>query len=267
MAAAAGAAFLAPSQAIPVLTQARDKASRELATTLDWALAAAYFAGDKWAELEATADRLLAAEPDRERAFTLKVVALLSQEELVAAQKLLEARIAAHPDEHDDYEELMQAYFRNGDYQKGAALADKLVASGEATANTYNELAWAALFRPPLKDRDVEYAQRSVAMSRSQVEAYLHTLATLYAETGKVVEARQTLLEAVDLRTTGDPAPADWYVLGRIAEGYGLPDAARRAYQKALSTKVSPSKPFSVELLAKGRMDKLPAAVADLPAP
>ena len=60
----------------------------------------------------------------------------------------------------------------------------------------------------------------------------LHTLAALYAENGKSVEARQALLKAMDRHGSDDPGSSDWYVLGRIAENYGVRDAALAAYKR-----------------------------------
>lgn len=60
----------------------------------------------------------------------------------------------------------------------------------------------------------------------------LHTLAALYAESGKSVEARQALLKSMDTRGSYDPQSSDWFVLGRIAEAYGVRDAAVSAYKR-----------------------------------
>ena len=51
-------------------------------------------------------------------------------------------------------------------------------------------------------------------------------------ESGKSVEARQALLKGMDKRGTDDPASDDWFVLGRIAENYGVRDVAIAAYKR-----------------------------------
>jgi hypothetical protein len=54
----------------------------------------------------------------------------------------------------------------------------------------------------------------------------------LYAENGKSSEARDALLQSVDKQDDEELQAADWYVVGRIAENYGITDAAVEAYQK-----------------------------------
>ena len=60
----------------------------------------------------------------------------------------------------------------------------------------------------------------------------LRTLAAVYAELGKTPEALENLRRAVQFRKAGLD-DGDWYVLGRIAEQYGLNDVAAGLYRKA----------------------------------
>jgi predicted Zn-dependent protease len=88
--------------------------------------------------------------------------------------------------------------------------------------------------RPPYS-----LAHARIAMQRGGGSALLHTLASLYAETGKSLEAREALLQSMDDAGRDEPAPHDWYVLGRIAENYGATDAALAAYKKVDKPKES----------------------------
>jgi hypothetical protein len=54
----------------------------------------------------------------------------------------------------------------------------------------------------------------------------------LYAEINEASQARDLLLQSMDLRGREEPDLEDWYVLGRIAEQFGLKDAAVEAYHK-----------------------------------
>ena len=66
----------------------------------------------------------------------------------------------------------------------------------------------------------------------------LHTLAAVYAELGKTSEALENLRRAVAIR--GERIDeADWYVLGRIAEQYGLGEVAAGLYRKVLTKKAA----------------------------
>jgi hypothetical protein len=85
---------------------------------------------------------------------------------------------------------------------------------------------------------------RSAAGERPALRpAGLHTLAAVHAERGEPAKALEALEQSIDLRE-GKPRSDDWYVLGRIAEAYGLADAAIPLYRKVappnVNTAVSP---------------------------
>lgn len=101
-------------------------------------------------------------------------------------------------------------------------------------AADYNNLAWVSLFKPNgVTDQDLERGRRSVNMEPRN-RAALHTLATLYAETGRYEDARKLLDQAMSLGYDMDPQSEDWYVLGRVAEGYGFREAALKAYDRVM---------------------------------
>lgn len=263
-AAAAAALSDAPGEAVGLLERARQSASPELAKAIDWALAAAYLNGEKLADLDKVSARLYAAEGPTARALGLRLDVLRRLERTVELEALAQKRLVENPGDKVALGRLMAHKLREGDYAGGASLGEKLVASGAATADDYNELAWLSLFAGRVNDRTVELAQRATSMTESSVRAYLHTLASVDAELGKSAEAREILVKSLELRLEDAPDPADWYVIGRIAENYALADAARAAYQRTLATKVDPATPGSVELLAKRRLDALgPAQLAE----
>ena len=68
----------------------------------------------------------------------------------------------------------------------------------------------------------------------------MRSLAAVYAELGKTQDALETLRRAAQFRNAGLD-DGDWYVLGRIAEQYGLNDvaaglAARRRSRRPAAT-------------------------------
>ena len=117
----------------------------------------------------------------------------------------------------------------------------------------YNNIAWNALLSGKDLDRALEDARQ--AMQNGGGSALLHTLASLYAETGKSLEAREALLKSMDDAGRDEPAPHDWYVLGRIAENYGATDAALAAYKRVDKPKESIAS--STWVLAERRLKSL----------
>ena len=99
-------------------------------------------------------------------------------------------------------------------------------------ASEYNSLAWVGLFGPAVSDQALEYARKSVNLTKSENRAALHTLAALYAVTGRYEDARELMEKCLALTVDGQPRDYDWYVFGLIAEGYGFPASARVAYLK-----------------------------------
>lgn len=94
----------------------------------------------------------------------------------------------------------------------------------------YNNGAWYAAIAGQVDEQAIEWAERAAEISGYAQAATLHTLATVYAEAGRPREARQVLLQAIDSGQQGEVAPHDWYVLGRLAELYGFPEAAHELY-------------------------------------
>ena len=75
-------------------------------------------------------------------------------------------------------------------------------------------------------------------MSQYNVHAYLHTLATIYAEMNKVSEAKQLIFKILNKRGDQGLTNADYYILGRNAETMGLPDTAKIYYKKVKKNEV-----------------------------
>ena len=78
----------------------------------------------------------------------------------------------------------------------------------------------------------IAIGQKAVQTSKSRDFSSLHTLAALYAETGKTGEARQLILDGMDAAGQDEPDGSSWYVFGRIAEQYDIRDAALADYER-----------------------------------
>ena len=100
----------------------------------------------------------------------------------------------------------------------------------------FNNLAWNAVARGMADKQALDDATTAVKRTSAEDAASLHTLAAVDAELGHTAEALENLRLSVQLR--GDQTrDADWYVLGRIAQRYGLLDVAAGLYHKVPSAK------------------------------
>jgi tetratricopeptide (TPR) repeat protein len=94
--------------------------------------------------------------------------------------------------------------------------------------------AWSAVVSDNVTPQALDEALAAVKESGRAGTANpvcLRTLAAVYAELGKTPDALENLRHAVQLRG-GRLDDGDWYVLGRIAEQYGLNDLAAGLYRK-----------------------------------
>jgi len=99
-----------------------------------------------------------------------------------------------------------------------------------------NDVAWAAVLSGKVTQRALAQALAAVKLNKSENADCLRTLAAVDAELGKTPDALENLRQAVQLR--GERMDGgDWYVLGRIAEQYGLNDVAAGLYRKVPPTR------------------------------
>ena len=117
-----------------------------------------------------------------------------------------------------------------------------------------NDPAWAAVAADNVSQQVLDDAISAVKQTKQENAARLRTLATAYAELGKTSEALENLRRAVELRGERIDG-ADWYVLGRIAERYGLNEVAAGLYRKVPAGHTAASD--SVYALAQRRLKKV----------
>jgi hypothetical protein len=133
-------------------------------------------------------------------------------------------------------------------------LRGEIIADGKATSEIYDNNAWSGLF-VGVTEADLDHALRAVQMRNGHEASSLHTLGCVYADLGRFGEARKTLVALLEQRNRGKAESIDYYIIGRIAEGLGLKDAARTAYKK-LEKPVKKS-PSSTYHLAQRRLERL----------
>jgi transglutaminase-like putative cysteine protease/Flp pilus assembly protein TadD len=201
--------------------------------------------------------RLLAASPGSDHAERLHIRALLALDRWDEIRTLAGKRLQRSADDTEALQMLVDADLRAGDLNQAEARLREIVKSGKAKANDYNELAWLLLERGRVDDEALDLGQRAATLSEYRRAAYLHTLASLYAEKGRTAESYRILVQALDARGNDTAGPDDWYVFGRLAEQYGLPDVARKYYKRVSPPKSPAEEPMSTHALAVRRLAAL----------
>jgi tetratricopeptide (TPR) repeat protein len=257
----AAASLLAGSKAsdkvLPLLLTCQEAAPEGTRrTAIDLSLAFSYQRLKRYADMADTAQRLAGAAPGSRRAYVLLNTALARLGRWDEVRRLAEQRLADNAEDKLALESLYEAAEKRGDLEEAEKHLQRLVDSGKADDTNFNNLAWLALFHGKVDDRAVETAQRAVMLDDYKDPSSLHTLASLYVELGKATEAYQIILQALEAGD-GAPEPHDWYVFGRLAEQYGLPDAARRYYARVMAPGPEAADSISTWRLAQQRLTVL----------
>ncbi len=179
---------------------------------------------------------------------------LLWTKQVDVLKKLLTEAWKAQPNSPRAQNDLLEYYLT----RPNPSEAEAFIASQNLTlsANQANTLAWDELFMPPpLPPQAQTYALQSVTETQEKKSYNLNTLAAVYAEEGRLDAAHEVFLKSLQVANRQTLLPSDWYVVGLMAEGYGLTDEARRAYLKIPPTSLDP---LSVSILAQRRLAKIP---------
>jgi tetratricopeptide (TPR) repeat protein len=172
------------------------------------------------------------------------------------AERIAEERLQHLPGDIDAIRALVASAIARRDYAKIPALSQSILAEGNVSASDLNEVAWSSLFTGRVDQSDIEAALKA-ANSGKKNAGILHTLGCVYAEAGKTKEARDVLLEAMDLLDLDEPDSNYWFGFGRIAEQYGERDVAIADYTRAIKPENPADIPDSSYRLAQIRLEAL----------
>jgi tetratricopeptide (TPR) repeat protein len=229
--AAAALAGGASADAVPILRNARDSAqSAEDRSTWGAALATS-LAWRKQYEEALTVARLAAREaPDSSSAAAAVWFSLEKLERWDEMAAFGRERLSARPDDPISFRVAIRAAAGSGDFDEMIRLARKQLERGVGEAwYAWNEIAWGAVCRGKADEGDIDAGRRAVDLSKAKPEV-TNTLAALYAQAGRQDEARALLRKLIGDTPEAQLTDGDWYLVGRVAEGDGLPHSALLAY-------------------------------------
>jgi tetratricopeptide (TPR) repeat protein len=247
------------AQGIALLEAAqKDAVSERDKTNILLALAEGYSLQDNFAKLLEVSSALLKQEPESKLAFSENVQALMGLGRFDEAISLADERLKLLDGDVDALRMKMETEAVRGNFAAARAWARKIVDQGKQDAEVFNEIAWYALFTGKVEDADIDAAIKSTQLATDNPHI-LHTLACLYAVTGKAKEAHDLLVRSMDDLNLDEPNDDYWYALGLIAEQYGERDIAIADYRKLKKPTYVLAIPTSSYRLAQTRLKALGA--------
>jgi hypothetical protein len=245
--------------ALPLLTRAREAARTDAEKlALDLALARSYQESDRWAELEAVAHRLEKSWPNSGLAFHYTQWARIHQkrwEEVTAAAK---ERLERLPEDMTATRVQVESADARGAFAEMRSLMEPVIAGARATSLEYNEYAWMSLLQRPVPDKAVEFARQAYDETQGREPAIAHTLACVYAATGKPREARDLLIKGMSRLGNSDKLDdSAWFGFGLVAEAYGDVESARDYFSRVEKPKKALIPSSSLYAMAQQRMAAL----------
>ncbi len=179
--------------------------------------------------------------PESETAVALLLLALQEKGLRDEAIRTAQAQVERKPQQIDVRRVLAELRARGGDFEGAAREEEELLGLPRSNAIDVNNAAWYRMVAGRLDERTLSLAQQAVDGTGRLEASSLNTLGTVYAEMGRAAEARAVVLEAMDRAESAEPDPSDWYVVGRLLEGFGLTVDAREAYRRTMT--VEPAGP------------------------
>lgn len=217
-------------QGITILDEARKSANTENdRVNIDLGLLAGSVSTEDYAKELAIASALADKYPESRRLFFARSFSLRALGRTQEADQLAAERLKTTPDDLDAMRSLVLNAIARQDLRAAYEGDQRIIQSGRAEASDYNNAAWQTLFFDRDGGPDVDAAIKASQMSPN-TPYILHTLGCIYAELGKVKEARDVLLQGMDLQDLDEPDSSYWYAFGRVAEQYGEGEIALADY-------------------------------------
>lgn len=220
------------------------------------ALAVAYRAAGKLGDANALLSEVQQEVPASAAVFWLKRDMLTEQGRWEQLRDVADGRLGFLHTDSLGLDTLLVAAVNQGDWDVVAETGKRLEKLGTAGPSMYRTLAWGALSRGRASMKDVERAQQAVTLTGNEDPESLALLAALLVETGRLEEARQLADTAVAQGASDKVDGGVLYVRGRLAEAYGLPEAARALYRAVPPEEQRTEDARSFHRLAKARLSR-----------
>ena len=212
-------------------------------------------------ELLDVARPLFEAYPQSDVAFGQVALALLQLQRGDEMNAHLADRLEENPTDLTALRMKMLYAVQEADLATARAAGRAIRSVRELGADELNNLAWTALAAEAVDADAIAQIEKAVElMAKNPNHLLLNTLAAIYAEAGRLEEARTTLLNSMRLAGMIRPDSNSWYVFGRIAEQYGEFSAAREMYQRVERPDHDNELRASAYWLSQRRLESLPTA-------
>ena len=176
-------------------------------------------------------------------------------DEVAAAAKERQAHL---PDDMTAVRVQVESADARGAHAEMLQLMEPVISGPRASASEFNEYAWISLLQSTVPERAVEIARQAFDETQGRESAIAHTLACVYAATGKPREARDLLLKNAARGGNSDELDdATWFGFGMIAEAYGDSLSARDYYTHVRKPKKGLIQSSSVYAMAQQRIKAL----------
>ena len=170
-----------------------------------------------------------------------------------AFKTFLQVRLAKNPKDEDSLRLMAQIDRQLGNFDKAEAFYRSITQDPRVTrSGDMADLARLALFHDRVTETDADALRRVPGDGKAT-----RVLAALYAELGRTTEARQSLIQAMNMDGRAEPDNDDWYVLARIYDQLGERSAALAAYRKVAKPVKNPDRKDSAYVLAQRRIAAL----------
>lgn len=249
--AARGVAMLAAAQ--------KTEGDETLKTNIRLALLAGYMSLRDYANALTICQALAMHNPESRWVFLDEEFALRALGRINEAESLAASRLKRFPGDPDATRTQIFNAMARGDYARAYTLAQKVVTENQVGADDWNNIAWQALLTGKIEPSDIQDALKAVQLTDYDDFSSLQTLASVYAATGKIKQAHDVLIRAMDAQGLGKPDPNVWYTLGLIAERCGERTAAISDYSRVTKPKEPFEIPESSYFLAQRQLKTLQA--------